>query len=101
MRGSLGQPPIIVSASRMTAFLLLLIPVGFVVIGLLMARDPGEDAVVAYFMAGFFALCIPPFLWRLVRPDTLTLTPEEIAWQGVFVTKRWRWDEVQDFRAYR
>jgi len=101
MQGSLGQPPIIIRSSRMTAALMLLIDVGFVAIGVMMARDPEESAIIAYLIAGFFALGIPIFVWRVIRPDTMTLTKDGITWQGMFKTDHWPWTEVQDFRAYK
>ncbi len=100
MQGSLGQPPIIIRLSRATTALMLIIDVGFVALGVMMARDPEEIAVVGYLIAGLFALGIPIFVWRLVRPDTMTLTPDGITWHNVFRTDRWAWSEVQDFHAY-
>lgn len=101
MQGSLGQPPIIIRSSRKVAAAMLLIVVGFVATGLMMARDPEENPVIAYLTAGFFALGIPVFGWRLFRPDTLMLTPEGIFFQGLRGTDSWSWSEVQDFRPYR
>jgi hypothetical protein len=85
----------------MTAALMLLIDVGFVAIGLMMARDPEESGFIAYLIAGLFALGIPIFVWRIIRPDTMTLTADGITWQGMFKTDHWPWTEVQDFRAYK
>lgn len=101
MQGSLGQPPIVIRSSRATAALMLSIVAGFVAIGLMMAQDPEESAVIGYLMAGAFSLGIPVFAWRLVRPDTMTLTPDGISWQNMFRTDRWEWSEVQDFHAYK
>jgi hypothetical protein len=101
MQGSLGQPPIIIRSSRLVAATMLLIVVGFAATGLLMARDPEENPVVAYFVTGFFALGIPIFGWRLFRPDTLTLTSDGIIRQHMLRTDSWSWNEVQDFRPYR
>ena len=100
MQGSLNLPPVIIRSSRKTAALMLSICAGFVAIGLMMARDPEENPVIAYFVSGFFALGIPLFGWRLIRPDTLTLTPDGVFWQSIFRSVRWKWEEVQDFRAY-
>jgi len=101
MQGSLAQPPIIIRSSRKVAAAMLLIVVGFVATGIMMARDPEENPVIAYLIAGFFALGIPVFAWRIFRPDTLTLTPEGIFFQGMRVTDSWSWSEVRDFRPYR
>lgn len=101
MQGSLGQPPIIIRSSRLVAAGMLLIVAGFVATGIMMARDPEENPVIAYLIAGFFALGIPVFGWRIFRPDTLTLKPEGIFFQGMRGTDSWSWSEVQDFRPYR
>lgn len=101
MQGSLAQPPIIIHSSRLVAAGMLLIVIGFVATGIMMARDPEENPVVAYLVAGFFALGIPVFAWRLFRPDTLMLTPEGIFFQGMRGTDSWSWSEVRDFRPYR
>jgi hypothetical protein len=100
MQGSLDLPPIVIRSSRITAALMLLICTGFVAIGIWIVRDPAEDHVAAYLASAFFALGIPLFMWRLVRPDVLTLTPEGINWRSIFRTSSFRWDEVQDFRPY-
>jgi hypothetical protein len=100
MQGSLDLPPIVIRSSRITAALMLLICAGFVAVGIWIVRDPGEDHVAAYLASAFSALGIPLFMWRLVRPDVLTLTPEGINWRSIFRTSSFRWDEVRDFRSY-
>jgi hypothetical protein len=95
MQGSLDQPPIIIRSSRNTALLMLLIAFGFVAIGVRMLRDPKINPVIGYLEIAFFGAGIPIFGCRLVRPDVLTLTPDGIAWDGVFRTVQWTWNDAQ------
>jgi len=95
------MPPIVIRSSRMTSALMLLICTGFVAIGVwLILRGPAKDQIIAYLTMAFFGLGIPLFAWRLIRPDELTLAPEGINWRSVLRTSAFRWDDVQDFRAY-
>jgi hypothetical protein len=100
MQGSLDQPPIIIRSSRMTAAVLLLFAVGFVAMGIWFSISPTANHVIGYFVTAFFGISIPIIAWRLIRPDSLTLTPDGACWHSTFAIIRFRWDEVQNFRVW-
>jgi hypothetical protein len=79
---------------------MLLIAIVFVVIGVLMLRDPKQSGTMAWLATIFFGAGIPIFGWRFLRPDVLILTPEGISWRSVVRSAQWTWDDVENFRAY-
>jgi len=101
MQGNLDTPPIIVRSSRLVSAMVLLICAAFLTLAILVLRDPAKDHAQAVFAAAFSAIGIPLFVWRFVHPDRLTLSPDGITWHGVFRTRRWRWEDIQNFRPYK
>jgi hypothetical protein len=101
MQGSLDQPPIIIRSSPKHAVLMLVIGIIFVTVFTFTLRDPTQNRVIAYLGIALFGLCIPVFSWRLVRPDSLSISAGGITWRNALRTTHWAWDDVKAFRAYR
>jgi len=100
MKGSLETPPIVIRAARWKSLLYLLICFFFAGIGAI-ALATGNMSLAfwwAYVSVVFFGLGVVLFGWRILRPDTLALSPEGIFWRSLWRTIRWSWREVSNFR---
>ncbi len=101
MQGSLDAPPVVIRAAGWKSLLYLLICLFFAGIGAVaIATEPSSPAYWwAYVSVLFFGLGVMVFAWRLVKPDTLSLSPEGILWRSLWRTVRWSWREVGNFRV--
>ncbi len=100
----LNTPPVVIRQSRLKIFGYLLIAVTFVVIACFMTQDKNLSLRATIGMWLGFALFGPGallFLYLLIRPDSLELTPEGMTYRALRGPKSWRWEEIGEFHIFR
>lgn len=101
MEGSLETPPVVITLSIPQAFLQT---AGFAAVALLCFLVViGDPSPGGHFVSGFVAFTLAAlwYAWRMLKPDTLTLSPDGLVWQSRLHTTRWAWRDVERFRAIR
>jgi hypothetical protein len=99
--GSLESPPIVIRQARgkLVRILLLSIVMTALVVFAWRGMRADGDPKAPLMLAGacFFALGIPLFSYQLVRPATLTLTPQGFSYHGI--GKGWSraWSDIAGF----
>lgn len=89
--------PFTVYGQRWKMLLLLLLGLAFTAGGVWMIRD---GAMAGWFVAGFFALCIPVSVIQLIRPARLTVDAEGIEFSALHRVHRLRWMDLSEFGTY-
>jgi hypothetical protein len=102
MQGSLEQPPILIRASRWKAALVIVVSAGFMAIGVMMLVDwrpePAWHSQVVLAVFGFgLIIGLGSVLW----PSSLEISPAGLALRVLFRRRRWRWNEIGNFRVIR
>jgi hypothetical protein len=100
VQGGIDNPPIVVATSRGKTVTMLLVSVLFAVIGTVMIVAL-PDNYGGYLCLVFFLLAVPVFVWRLVSPPRLEISPRGISWFNGRTTVDYLWKDFADFRAYQ
>lgn len=102
-RGSLDNPPLVVTTSPWKLVGLCAIAVLFVVLTLYAIGwgQAGKNTWQLYLAGGVFGLAIPVLIWRIVSPARLELSPKGLLWFNGSKSFRYSWSDFSEFRAYR
>ncbi len=99
MIGSLEHPPIVIRSSRGKTLLLLLGSAAFVAAGAWAVSDgSGQQDWRGWLAIVFFGLCAIAALWRLIRPETLTIAREGFHYTAPMGSTAFSWTEIERFR---
>jgi len=98
MKGTLDQPPIVLTASRLRAVWLILGATLFVFGGVLVLRSGGAP-VQAMLTIGFFGLCGVLGVVMLVTPARLEIGPAGIRQKVLWRAAIFAWTDVYNFRS--
>jgi len=103
VRGTLDQPPIIVTASLWKTFAYLAISFVFVLLGILMIFTEGAGLIVwvGWMWVAFFGLGTLVMIARTVAPPILTLSPDGVSCFTGLKTVQYGWRDVHNFRVFR
>ena len=102
-RGSLDNPPLVITTSPGRMVWMCAVSVLFVAFSV---YEIGWGHVVKdvwkfYVAIGLFGLGIPVFIWRLVSPARLELSPNGLVWFNGRKAIDYSWSDFAEFRAYR
>jgi len=86
--------------SRRKMAFLLFVAIAFAIAGAVMIAGNPRD-YGGYFCAVFFVLAAPIFIWRLIAPPRLEVSPRGISWFNGRATLDYSWKDFVGFRAYR
>ena len=100
MIGSLESPPIVIRGDRGKWFMVFAGSLAFVGIAASFVAA-GSNEWRNWFAVGFFGLCALVALCQLIKPSTLTITPEGLRYANLFRVKNWRWSEITAFTTRR
>ncbi|HEX3674465.1 MAG TPA: hypothetical protein VHU87_09355 [Rhizomicrobium sp.] len=100
MRGSFDSPPVVIRTSRVgsAAGFAICSALGFTdLVSLIQAGWAWN--YYAYFGLFLFGMGFLYFGWQLADPTALILSPDGLSWKNSFVTRHWRWQDIDNFRT--
>jgi len=102
-RGSLDDPPLVVTTSPARTVWFIIVAVFFVAMSVyeIQLGHAGKDLWKFYATAVFFGLGIPVFIWRLLPPARLELSPGGLVWFNGRKAISYAWSDFGAFQAYR
>ncbi len=102
MIGTLEQPPIVIRSGAGRSLLLLFVSGAFVACGgWMVTYGTPQDVWAGWLDMAFFGLGVLVSLWRLVRPDTLTISSEGLQYTVLWRVIRVQWPDVTEFMPWR
>jgi hypothetical protein len=98
MRGSLDQPPVVVTVSRGRWVRLAIGAVVLVAMGFYLLSQPGNPGA-AILCIGAFGFGLAVGLVMLISPPRLEVGPSGVAQTVFWRTRRFAWSEIDNFRT--
>src|SRR5882672_491159 len=98
MRGTLYNPPIVITQNRLKLILVLLFAVGFTIFWSAMLWNGAVDRSTKNYLAlVLLAVSTPMITYACFRPGSLTLDRDGLTWRNYWRTFHYEWSDFASF----